>query len=81
MKGEEYTCEGCKGVFLKTCSDEEMMKELESVMPEAKNDDTAVVCDDCWLDFMGWLADATLEQRMKMRERYLMEKNNERRYI
>lgn len=50
-KGDEYTCEHCKGTFLKSRSDEEA--RAETVANGFPLDDLVIVCDDCYRLVMG----------------------------
>ena len=53
--GESYTCGRCGGTFEKTWSDEEALAEAESLWtPETMADEQAVICDDCFREFMEW---------------------------
>ncbi len=49
---EEYTCEICHEVYLKTWSDEEAMQEYDENFPEMVRQSVAIVCDDCHQEFM-----------------------------
>jgi hypothetical protein len=48
MTQDLYTCECCGGTFEKGWSDEEMRLESVEKFPELKDEDAAVVCDDCY---------------------------------
>ena len=53
--GESYTCERCSGTFKKVRSDEEAMAEADSLWtPETMADEQAVICDDCFREFIAW---------------------------
>ena len=53
--GESYTCDRCGGTFEKVRSDEEAMTEARSLWtPETMADEQAVICDDCFREFMEW---------------------------
>lgn len=55
--GEPYTCERCGRTFEKVRSDEEALAEAESLWtPETMTDPQAVICDDCFQEFMAWAA-------------------------
>lgn len=52
---ETFTCEQCGGTFPKIRSDEEAMAEARSLWtPEAMADPQAVICDDCFQEFIAW---------------------------
>jgi len=52
MKDNEYQCYICKGIFEKGQSDEEAVKELDSVFPLFTPDESELVCDDCYHDIL-----------------------------
>lgn len=52
MKENEFKCAMCGGVFEKGWTDEEATAEAVSIFGEHREDD-AIVCDDCWNEFMG----------------------------
>jgi hypothetical protein len=53
--GEPYTCAHCGGEFEKSRSDEEAMAEADSLWtPETMTDPQAVICDDCFREFIAW---------------------------
>lgn len=49
---EEYTCSVCHETYLKTWTDEDAMKECDENFPEMVGKPVAVVCDDCYQEFM-----------------------------
>lgn len=50
-----YTCERCGGEFIKIISDEEARADAESLWtPETMADPQAVICDDCFREFIAW---------------------------
>ena len=51
-----YRCDHCQGVFEKGRSDEEALAEAAETFPDMAEDDRAVVCDECYKDFMRWFA-------------------------
>jgi ssDNA-binding Zn-finger/Zn-ribbon topoisomerase 1 len=52
----EYTCDKCGEAFVSGWSDEEASAEFEENFPEtADEEETAVLCDDCYKAFMQWL--------------------------
>ncbi len=71
MKGEEYICENCLGSFFKTCSDAEMLDEMEEVMPEAIGCEVAIVCHDCWIELMEAYEKLTLEEKLAIKDEYI----------
>ena len=58
LKENEFQCANCKGVFEKGWSDEEAYAETESnfgiPVTEDNKSGLAVICDDCYKEFMGW---------------------------
>jgi DNA-directed RNA polymerase subunit RPC12/RpoP len=53
--GESYTCARCGGTFGKARSDEEAIAEARSTWtPETMADPQAVICDDCFREFIAW---------------------------
>lgn len=53
--GESYTCDRCGGAFEKARSDEDAMAEANSLWtPETMADEQAVICDDCFQEFIAW---------------------------
>ncbi len=70
MNDITYTCEQCKNTYTKIRSDEDCMKEMMEIMPEAADDEIAVLCDECWIDFMRWFKSLSVEQKMKMRDEF-----------
>jgi hypothetical protein len=53
---ESYTCQSCGGVFEKTRSDEDAMREANALFSpnELASEGVALVCHECWEEFMGW---------------------------
>jgi hypothetical protein len=56
MTDNTYTCEWCEGTFTKGRADDDALAEYHDTFPESvkRHDETAVICHDCWLDFMEW---------------------------
>jgi len=53
-----YTCAGCHGDFEKTRTEEECLEEVREVFGREMNpDDDVLVCDDCFQEIMGRLAE------------------------
>lgn len=52
-----FRCEHCGGVFDKGRSDEEARAEAQALFPGLRQEDAAVVCDDCHREFMAWVAE------------------------
>jgi DNA-directed RNA polymerase subunit RPC12/RpoP len=52
----EFTCERCGHTFTKGRPDQEAHQEYEDLFPEsrARGDETVLLCDDCWREFMAW---------------------------
>jgi len=49
MIGDSYQCTICKGVFIKTLSEDQEIAQLEDEFGEGwMPDDCDVVCDDCF---------------------------------
>lgn len=48
MKNNEYKCAVCGEIYEKGWSDEEAKEELKQNFGDYKEDDCAVVCDDCY---------------------------------
>lgn len=69
----EFTCFKCQQTFSKINDEEwnsyEAAKEFLELYPEAKNDPTDVLCDDCNEEFKKWFATLTKEEKKKMREK------------
>lgn len=72
----EFTCESCGLTYPKTRSDEECWKELNEIMPEALHDETAVICDDCWQEFIVWFKKLSDSDKKKMRDQYYSERKS-----
>ena len=51
----EFTCDECGGTFPKAWSDEEALAEADGLFGAAGP--LAVICDDCWREFMPWLVE------------------------
>jgi len=49
-----YTCDHCKQEFMSDRPDEEAEKEHQEVFGEPVGEDTGVLCDDCWKEFIAW---------------------------
>lgn len=50
-----YTCARCGGSFEKTRSDEEAMAEARQLWtPETMAHPQALICDDCFQEFIAW---------------------------
>lgn len=52
MKDSEYKCSSCGGVFEKSRPDEEALEESVETFGEMKQENLAIVCDDCYNNFM-----------------------------
>lgn len=68
----EFTCYKCLQTFPKQNDKEwnefEAAKEFLTLYPEAKNDPTDIVCDDCNNEFRRWFSTLTEEQKKLMRD-------------
>lgn len=49
---DTFTCARCGGTFSKGWSDEEAAAEAQANFSEAELADTAVVCDECFREFV-----------------------------
>ena len=56
MKGEEFTCAACGGIFHKGRPDGEAAAEFAKLEPDQKLEDAVVVCDDCFNKIYARLA-------------------------
>lgn len=54
--GEPYTCEVCKGEFVKAWPDDRAAAEHETVFGAPPEDDAGLVCDDCYKRVIAWAA-------------------------
>lgn len=58
----EYTCEGCGGTFTPApgWSEEDAAKEAEQLFgAPVPEDDRAILCDDCYKQFLAWFETLT----------------------
>ena len=57
MMSNEFTCAHCRGSFTKARSDEEALAECRENFSEAEMsaEGLAVLCDDCYNEFMCWM--------------------------
>lgn len=53
-ENKEYQCAFCKKVFDRVWSDEEASAEFHHNFPECDLRSAALVCDDCYKQFMGY---------------------------
>lgn len=60
--------------YPKTRSDEEVIKEFLQLFPEVSHHEIAVICDDCFVEFMEWFKTLTEKDKQKMRDDYTKEK-------
>jgi hypothetical protein len=54
MKDNEYQCDACNGIFEKGWTDEEADQECRKNFGEIPENEKAVICDDCYKEFMEW---------------------------
>ncbi len=47
-----FTCDRCGGVFEKGWTDDDALAEARDLFSPAELENPAVVCDDCWQEFM-----------------------------
>lgn len=70
----EFTCCKCKNTYQKindeSWNEFKAAEEMLALYPEAKNDPTDIVCDDCNEEFKKWFATISNEEKIKMREEY-----------
>lgn len=52
---QTYTCEVCGKTCKSAWTEEEALVELEIKFPEARVEDCALVCDDCYKEFIEWM--------------------------
>lgn len=68
----EFTCFKCRNTYSKKNNDEwndfKAAEEFLTLYPEAKNDPTDILCDDCNEEFKKWFYTLTDEQKKQMRE-------------
>lgn len=57
MEPEEYQCEHCKGIFTKVQDeDDATVAEFAENFPDTpKDEELAIICDDCYKAFMRWM--------------------------
>lgn len=76
----EFTCALCLNTFDKindeTWNNFKASEEFLNLCPEAKNDPTDSVCDDCYDKFKKWFADLSREEKRKMREDFFNDRIN-----
>jgi hypothetical protein len=53
MKGNEYKCAICKGIFEETLTEEEAVEQLNEEFPGFTPDECDIVCDDCYKKHFG----------------------------
>lgn len=68
-----FTCDRCGETYESNRSDEDCWKEFNEISPEAIHDPIAILCDDCFEEFMAWFKTLSSEQKRKMREDYMKE--------
>jgi hypothetical protein len=51
-KQETFRCDGCQRVLKKGWSDEDAVREMQTLYPEADPSETLIYCDDC-IDDLG----------------------------
>ena len=52
LNKNEYKCECCGKIYEKGWSDEEALEESLALWGELDEDNLAIVCDDCFKEFM-----------------------------
>ena len=76
--GEEYVCAMCGGMFQKGVPDSEAMAEANGYWPELKQEDAAIICDDCYQgikpeEYPVEYAESLLEDSLTDEERAFIE--------
>lgn len=68
----DFTCERCGLSYPKIRSEEECTKEFLENFPELKgqNHEIAVICDDCFKEFMEWFKTLTESDKKRMRDKH-----------
>ncbi len=51
MSGD-FACARCGGIFKKGRTDDHALAEARELFSPAELESTAVICDDCWQEFM-----------------------------
>lgn len=51
---ETYTCAQCHNTYNKVQTEEAALLEAQTVFGHIDKDDLAIVCDDCYEEFMKW---------------------------
>lgn len=49
---DEYRCDVCQGVYKRAVGEDELREEHLETFGRPADDDCALVCDDCYQDFM-----------------------------
>lgn len=77
----EFTCYSCKITFRKRndkgWNELKAAEEFLTRYPEANNDATDVICDDCDKEFIKWFSTLTEEDKKRMRDEFTPEMFNE----
>lgn len=55
MPGDTFRCSRCRREFRKAWSDEEAQKELAAKWGKRHGEKLAVLCEDCFQEFHGWV--------------------------
>lgn len=55
MTDNTYTCSVCENTYEKGWSDEEAMKEKNTLWGDAPLEEFSIVCEDCNIAFLEWL--------------------------
>lgn len=56
MKGDRFRCEWCKGEFIRGSAEGEADAEFHKDFPGVPDEEGAMVCHDCYLKIMEWIA-------------------------
>lgn len=71
----EFTCAICHETFEKirdgSWSEKDAVEEFLDNFPEGKNDETASLCDYCYLAFKRWFSTISPEEKKRMRDEYI----------
>jgi hypothetical protein len=66
---DKINCDKCEETFIKGWSEEDADKEYHSSPWFIPNQDTGILCEDCFEEFKIWFATLTDEDHKKLRGR------------
>jgi hypothetical protein len=60
-----FTCDGCKGTFIKGWTDADAAREYEDTWKDDPEygEETGVLCDDCHAEFMAWFKEMGIDEK------------------